>query len=101
MQEPCLHMREARVVEPTGDVCAPCVARGDTWVHLRLCVTCGAVRCCDDSKNRHARAHAGAASHPVIRSYEPGERWWWCYPDERFVPRRPGWPALRRAPTPA
>ena len=54
------------------------------WVHLRLCMECGHVGCCDNSPNRHATAHNHETSHPIIRSYEPGEDWWWCYPDELF-----------------
>jgi hypothetical protein len=59
-----------------------CLAIGDTWVHLRLCRTCGHVGCCDDSKNRHARKHAGSLAHPIISSFEPGEDWSWCFVDE-------------------
>jgi phosphoenolpyruvate-protein phosphotransferase len=65
---------------PTG--CEECLAAGTSWVHLRLCLTCGHVGCCDDSPGRHATRHAHAASHPVIASYEPGERWAWCYTDQ-------------------
>lgn len=59
--------------------CPTCIEMGDTWVHLRFCVTCGAVGCCDDSKNQHARKHAAAGGHPVIRSKEPGDSWAYCY----------------------
>jgi hypothetical protein len=55
---------------------------GDTWVHLRLCRTCGHVGCCDDSKNRHARKHAAATHHAIVSSFEPGEDWSWCFVDE-------------------
>jgi uncharacterized UBP type Zn finger protein len=55
---------------------------GDTWVHLRLCRTCGHVGCCDDSKNRHARKHFVTTKHPIISSFEPGEDWSWCFVDE-------------------
>ncbi len=58
---------------------------GDEWVHLRLCMSCGHVGCCDDSKNRHARAHAGMGSHPIVRSFEPGERWLYCFFDDEVV----------------
>lgn len=77
----CEHL--ATVVDgpkPEGG-CQPCLELGDTWVHLRFCVTCGQVGCCDDSKNRHARRHAEATGHPVIRTKEPGENWAWCIPD--------------------
>lgn len=65
--------------------CIECLAIGDTWVHLRYCVTCKQTRCCDDSKNQHARKHSAAAGHPVIRSKEPGEAWAWCYDHEGGV----------------
>jgi uncharacterized UBP type Zn finger protein len=57
---------------------------GDWWVHLRMCSSCGHVGCCDDSKNRHATKHQQETQHPIIRSFEPGEEWYWCYPDELF-----------------
>lgn len=65
---------------------------GDRWVHLRLCMTCGHVGCCNDSPNRHASAHFRACEHPVIRSYEPGERWAYCYVDDAFVGSIPALP---------
>jgi uncharacterized UBP type Zn finger protein len=58
---------------------------GDTWVHLRLCLTCGQVGCCDSSKNKHATKHYHQTTHPIIRSFEPGETWRWCYPDELLM----------------
>jgi uncharacterized UBP type Zn finger protein len=61
------------------------LASGDSWVHLRLCLECGHVGCCDDSPNTHATKHNRATTHPVIRSFEPGERWRYCYPDDFFV----------------
>ena len=65
---------------PNG--CAECLQTGSSWVHLRLCPVCGHVGCCDASPNKHATAHAHATAHPLIRSYEPGEDWWYCYPDD-------------------
>ncbi|MDH3226322.1 MAG: UBP-type zinc finger domain-containing protein [Thermoleophilia bacterium] len=62
--------------------CQECIELGDTWVHLRFCVECGKIGCCEDSKNTHAVKHARAHAHPVIRSAEPGEWWAWCYEDE-------------------
>jgi hypothetical protein len=62
--------------------CRLCLEKGDTWVHLRFCLTCGEVGCCDQSPNRHARAHGAAAGHEVARSAEPEEMWAWCYPDD-------------------
>jgi hypothetical protein len=65
--------------------CDECVKIGARWVHLRVCQECGVTRCCDDSPNRHATAHAHASNHPVIASAEPGESWLYCYPDEAFA----------------
>ncbi|WP_309570823.1 cation:proton antiporter [Deinococcus sp.] len=76
----CEHAEaNAGPVTPESDVCLECVALGDTWVHLRVCMTCGHVGCCDSSKNRHATRHAQTRQHPVIRSAEPGENWAYCY----------------------
>lgn len=75
-----LHTSGRACPDATG--CPACLAAGDTWVHLRWCDACGQVGCCDDSPNRHARAHAVSASHPVVRSLEPGETWAWCFEDE-------------------
>lgn len=65
--------------------CEECVKMGDTWVHLRECLVCGHVGCCDSSKNKHATKHFHSTSHPVMRSVEPGERWGWCYVDDAMV----------------
>jgi CPA1 family monovalent cation:H+ antiporter len=76
---------EATSPEPlTPAGCEECLRDGDTWVHLRLCLTCGHVGCCDSSPNRHADAHFHATDHPVIRSFEVGEAWRWCYVDEKL-----------------
>lgn len=77
----CTHLSGIHDVTPSGEGCRECLESGDTWVHLRLCMTCGHVGCCDSSKNRHASAHANSTQHPIIRSFEPGETWFWCYPD--------------------
>jgi uncharacterized UBP type Zn finger protein len=69
-------------VTPSADGCEDCLKTGSSWVHLRLCTQCGHVGCCDSSPNKHATAHAKATSHPVIRSFEPGEDWYYCYPDD-------------------
>jgi uncharacterized UBP type Zn finger protein len=58
---------------------------GDSWVHLRLCLACGHVGCCDNSKNKHATKHYRSTTHPVIRSFQPGEKWRYCYPDDLFI----------------
>ena len=79
----CPHLEKAdRGVRPRSDGCEKCLALGDTWVHLRLCLTCGHVGCCDDSKNKHATKHFHSSKHPVMRSLEPGETWGWCFVDE-------------------
>jgi hypothetical protein len=62
--------------------CRECLASGGQWVHLRVCVACGHVGCCDNSPGKHATGHFHAVGHPLMRSYEPGEDWWWCYVDE-------------------
>ena len=71
-----------RAVTPSGDGCVEFQEMNDTWVHLRLCLTCGHVGCCDQSKNTHARKHAGHEEHPIIKSYEPGEDWMYCFVDD-------------------
>jgi uncharacterized UBP type Zn finger protein len=82
MSDLCVHLKKAHNAKPNTDGCEECLKLGDTWVHLRLCLTCGIVGCCDDSKNKHATKHYHATKHPVIRSIEPGESWEWCYVDE-------------------
>jgi hypothetical protein len=79
----CEHLQAAVDVAPTSDHgCPACLAGGFTdWVHLRLCLTCGNVACCDSSPRRHATAHHTETKHPVIRSHQPGETWRWCYID--------------------
>jgi Zn-finger in ubiquitin-hydrolases and other protein len=69
----------------TPEGCEECLRAGSAWVHLRLCLTCGHVGCCDSSPNRHARLHAHTVAHPIIQSFEPGEDWRWCYFDEALV----------------
>ena len=70
--------------------CQDCLAIGGTWVHLRMCQTCGRLGCCDSSPHRHATAHARSSRHPIARSAEQGEGWSWCYLDNvAFVVRRP------------
>ncbi len=93
MEETCGHLREAATrkagVKPSAKGCEDCLRTGDEWVHLRLCLTCGHVGCCDNSPNRHATKHSHGTKHPVIRSYEPGEDWGYCYPDEAFIEEMP------------
>ena len=79
----CTHLDTVRSVTPSSDGCEDCLRTGDRWVTLRLCMQCGHVGCCDSSPNRHATAHHRAhPEHPLNRSYEPGQNWWWCYVDE-------------------
>jgi uncharacterized UBP type Zn finger protein len=83
MKDP--HLKEIREVTPSAEGCEDCLKMGSDWVHLRLCLTCGHVGCCDDSPNRHATAHFHATRHPIIQSFEPGEDWRWCYVHEAVV----------------
>lgn len=77
--------------------CSRCLATGDRWVHLRVCLACGEVGCCDSSRNRHASGHARVTGHALAMSFEPGEDWVWCYVDEEMV-EVPGLPILERNP---
>ena len=79
------HLSAIRPVTPSAEGCEDCLRMGDRWVHLRLCLTCGHVGCCDSSPNRHARKHYRETTHPIIQSFEPGESWRWCYVDEAEV----------------
>jgi uncharacterized UBP type Zn finger protein len=88
-QRPCSHIPALPPVAAAVHVCQQCLDRGDTWVHLRVCQTCGAVNCCDASPNRHATAHFHETNHPVVASAEPGQHWVYCYADEVFLPRFP------------
>ncbi|WP_296953206.1 UBP-type zinc finger domain-containing protein [uncultured Massilia sp.] len=81
MQNDCRHFHEVSARAGNTDGCEECLRMGDSWVHLRVCLSCGHVGCCDDSKNKHATRHFHATGHPVIRSGEPGETWGWCYVD--------------------
>ncbi|WP_020575232.1 UBP-type zinc finger domain-containing protein [Actinopolymorpha alba] len=84
---PCAHLVEAPTEAPTQETegCEGCLAEGrDDWVHLRMCLSCGYVGCCDSSPRRHATTHFMETGHPVMRSFEPGETWRWCYLDERL-----------------
>jgi uncharacterized UBP type Zn finger protein len=84
---PCSHLDQVEVRQLPAEVagCEDCLRIGSKWLHLRICLTCGHVGCCDNSPNRHATAHYHATSHPLIRSLEPGEEWSWCYVDEVFL----------------
>jgi hypothetical protein len=78
----CRHVASLRPVHPSARGCEECLRAGDRWVHLRICLSCGHVGCCDSSKNQHATWHHRATGHPVVRTLEPGEDWAWCYVDE-------------------
>ena len=80
----CAHLDQVQLKELPESVagCEDCLATGGAWVHLRICLSCGKVGCCDDSPNRHATAHHQESAHPIIRSLEPGEIWSWCFLDE-------------------
>ncbi len=80
----CTHTNQILFTSTDKHVCEECVKRGDTWVHLRLCLECGNVGCCDSSKNKHATKHFQKTKHPLIRSIEPGEAWVWCFEDTIF-----------------
>lgn len=81
-KELCEHLQSVpNAPKPEGG-CQQCIDQGDTWVHLRFCVTCGQVGCCNDSKNQHATRHADEAGHPVLRTKEPDENWAWCMLDD-------------------
>jgi uncharacterized UBP type Zn finger protein len=86
MAETCAHVGQISEVEPqTPQGCGECMKTGGTWVHLRLCLACGEVNCCDSSPNRHATAHFETSGHPLIQSFQPGEDWIWCYVDQLVV----------------
>ena len=82
MADTCTHLDTVADVTPSAEGCEDCIPLGDRWVHLRVCMACGHVGCCDSSKNRHATAHFRGSQHSLVQSYEPGEDWWWCYVDE-------------------
>jgi Zn-finger in ubiquitin-hydrolases and other protein len=83
MSSACTHLDQISTGTPGATGCEDCLAAGrHDWVHLRVCQSCGHVGCCDNSPGRHATAHNRAGGHPIIRSYEPGEDWYFCYPDD-------------------
>jgi uncharacterized UBP type Zn finger protein len=82
----CQHIEQIQgssvVVAPSAEGCEDCLKMNSRWLHLRLCLTCGYVGCCDSSPNKHASKHYHATDHPVVKSFEPGEEWLWCYADK-------------------
>jgi CPA2 family monovalent cation:H+ antiporter-2 len=86
MSTACEHLSEVRVTSTSAPMeCPQCVESGADWVHLRLCLSCGVVACCDDSRLRHASAHFAQTGHPLIDSLEPGDNWRWCFLDQTLV----------------
>ena len=82
--ETCQHLSQIHEVTPSAKGCEVCLKMGDEWMHLRLCEICGHVGCCDSSKNKHATKHFHQTGHPIIKSFEPGEEWGYCYVDDAF-----------------
>ncbi len=78
----CSHLDQIRPVQPHTKGCEECLKTGGSWVHLRMCLECGHVGCCDSSKNKHATKHFHQTQHPLMQSIEPGEDWIWCYLDQ-------------------
>jgi CPA1 family monovalent cation:H+ antiporter len=90
MASTCPHVEETRSVSArTPNGCEECLESGGRWVHLRLCLTCGHVGCCDSSPGKHATKHFHRSQHPIIRSYEQGEDWAWCYADQVMIQPAP------------
>ena len=81
----CTHLDQIRNVEPQMTGCAGCMALGQSWVQLRMCMSCGHAGCCDSSKGRHASAHFHQTRHPLVRSFRSGDDWAWCYVDEVYL----------------
>jgi hypothetical protein len=80
----CTHFRDIELYELPEEIagCEECLAQGMSWVHLRMCQTCGHIGCCDNSPGKHATAHSMESGHPIVRSAQPGEDWSWCYIDQ-------------------
>jgi hypothetical protein len=89
MSDHCNHLDTIRTVTPGTLGCKECLRLGSTWVHLRLCRTCGHVGCCDDSPYRHASEHFRVTAHPIIEGYDPPEGWGWCYVDKVMLDLSP------------
>ena len=100
MPTQCRHLDQILGVEPSGDGCKECLEIGDGWMHLRMCQSCGHIGCCDQSKNKHATKHFRASGHPIIRSYEPGEDWFYCYLDDMTFELEGAPPAPHHSETP-
>ena len=85
----CEHLSEIKKVTPSAEGCEDCLKMGGKWLHLRLCEICGHVGCCDSSPNKHATKHFHSTSHPIIKSFEKGEEWFYCYVDDIFYETLP------------
>jgi Zn ribbon nucleic-acid-binding protein len=85
MATTCTHLDQIHDVTPGTQGCEECLQSGDRWVHLRECLTCGHVGCCDSSKNKHATKHFHATGHAIMQSFQPGESWRWCYVDAMMI----------------
>lgn len=85
----CQHLDQVKAVTPSSEGCEDCLKVGSSWVHLRLCRSCGHVGCCDSSPMKHASAHFRSSEHPIISSFEPNEEWSFCYIDELFFKALP------------
>lgn len=89
MATACTHLDQMHDVQPSANGCEECLKMGDHWVHLRLCLECGHVGCCDSSKNKHATKHFHATQHAIMESYERGEDWGYCYVDDMMFEHMP------------
>ncbi len=85
MNSNCTHTNQIQDVTPSAKGCEDCLKMGDSWVHLRMCLICGHVGCCNSSKNKHAQKHFNETKHAVIESFERNEDWRWCYIDQTYV----------------
>ena len=81
----CTHLDQIKDIEPSTQGCEECLETEDWWVHLRECLACGHVGCCDSSPNKHATKHFHSTEHPLVQAFEPGEDWIWCYVDEVII----------------
>ena len=85
MTRKCEHVSQIKTVKPSADGCEECLKTGAKWVHLRICLSCGHVGCCDSSEGKHATKHFQATGHPIMKSHERGARWMWCYVHDDYV----------------
>ncbi len=85
MATKCSHLDQAREVTPSAEGCEECLKTGGRWIHLRMCLSCGHVGCCDSSPGKHATKHFHATGHAIMQSFQPGEDWRWCYVDRMYL----------------